>query len=72
MDSAAILLGHRVHIARLQEGLSMQQLGEAIGFTGHYAACYVNLVEHGKLEPKLKHLRPLARALGLTVDQLIP
>ena len=52
---------------REQRGLSVRKLGELAGVH------YVSLVkmESGKLDPRLSTLQRVARALGVTVSELI-
>lgn len=54
--------------ARKARGLSQARLGELCGVSQQQVAKW----EKGTNEPGLTHLRPLAQALGLTLDDLVP
>ena len=65
MDS--LLLGRRLRHYRKQAGLTLDQLGTAVG----KPAPYLSLVENGKREPRLSTVDALADALGISVSELL-
>lgn len=67
-----VTLGERVRIARELKGMSQQQLGELIGYPSYTAQFVVWKIEHDVNLPQTASLRPLCKALGLTLDALIP
>ncbi len=62
-----ISLGKQIRHLRKQSELSLDELGEAVGT----APSQLSLIENGKKEPKLSLLRSLARALGVSSDELL-
>ncbi|WP_247827874.1 helix-turn-helix domain-containing protein [Arthrobacter antioxidans] len=62
-----ISLGRRVRHLRKAKGLTLDDLGAAVGTV----ASQLSLVENGKREPKLGMLQRLAAALGVTIDELL-
>lgn len=62
-----ISLGRRVRHLRKAKGLTLDELGAAVGTV----ASQLSLVENGKREPKLGMLQRLAAALGVTIDELL-
>jgi transcriptional regulator with XRE-family HTH domain len=58
--------GRRIRAARQRAGLTQQRLAEAIG------AGRVTVVrwEHGQQEPSIHQAAELAKALGMSLDQL--
>ncbi|MBG6224966.1 putative transcriptional regulator/DNA-binding XRE family transcriptional regulator [Arthrobacter sp. CAN_A2] len=62
-----ISLGRRVRHLRKAKGLTLDDLGAAVGTV----ASQLSLVENGKREPKLGMLQRLAVALGVTIDELL-
>lgn len=65
-------LGQKIRTWRKAAGLSQMELGLKCGFDGRSAECSVQHWEHDRREPPLRSLRPLAEALGITLDELIP
>lgn len=65
MDSLTI--GRRVRQLRTDRGLTLDDLGAALG----RAASQVSVIENGKRELKIGELQKLARILGVTVDDLL-
>lgn len=61
-----------IKAARQAKGLTQQQLGEMLGYTGEYAQVSVRRWESGRRPVPLEKIRPLAAALNLTLDDLIP
>lgn len=66
-DVDVISLGRRVRHLRKSAGLTLDELGAAVGA----AASQLSLIENGKREPKLGLLQQLAGALGVGVDALL-
>ncbi len=62
-----ISLGRRVRHLRKAAGLTLDGLGTVVGA----APSQLSLVENGKREPKLGMLQSLARALGVSIDELL-
>lgn len=65
MDSLTI--GRRIRQLRSDRGLTLDDLGAALG----RAASQVSVIENGKRELKLGEVQRLARILEVTVDELI-
>ncbi|WP_353988661.1 helix-turn-helix domain-containing protein [Ruicaihuangia caeni] len=63
----ALLVGRRIRQLRLDRGMTLEALGEAIG----RAASQVSVLENGKREPRLGDLQRVARALGVTLEALL-
>lgn len=61
-----------IKAARIRCGYTQQQLGEMLGYTGEYAQVSVRRWELGSKPVPLEKIRPLAAALNLTLDDLIP
>jgi transcriptional regulator with XRE-family HTH domain len=62
-----LVLGHRVRDARRRSGLTLAQLGAAVG----RPAPYLSQLENGKIEPKLGLVADLATALRCTTADLL-
>ncbi|WP_026924158.1 helix-turn-helix domain-containing protein [Glycomyces arizonensis] len=62
-----ISLGKQIRHLRKRRGMSLDDLGGAVGT----APSQLSLIENGKREPKLSMLRALARALGVSSDELL-
>lgn len=62
----------RIKQARLNTGLTQQQLGELCGYTGDTASVTVRRWELGTRPVPLEKLRTVARLLNLTLEDLIP
>ncbi|PZU36717.1 MAG: XRE family transcriptional regulator [Microbacterium sp.] len=60
-------LGHRIRHHRLTAGLTLDELGAAVGVAGSQ----LSLIENGKREPKLSLLQAIADATGTDVSDLI-
>jgi transcriptional regulator with XRE-family HTH domain len=60
--------GRRLKLLRLEHGLTQQQLAEAAGFD----RTFIGKLERGESGVNVDRLGDLARALGLTVRDLIP
>lgn len=62
-----LILGKRIRHYRGERGLTLEQLGEAVGVV----PSQLSLVENGRREPKLSLLNALASALGVGVPDLL-
>ena len=60
-------LGHRIRHYRVQNGLTLDELGAAVGVAGSQ----LSLIENGRREPKLSLLQAIAEATGAEVADLI-
>ncbi len=63
----ALTIGKRIRQLRQSRGMTLEDLGTAIG----RAASQVSVLENGKREPRLSDLQTVARALGATLDDLL-
>lgn len=66
-DTDLISLGRRIRHLRKTNGMTLDDLGDAVGT----APSQLSLIENGKREPKLGMLQSLAKALGVGMDQLL-
>jgi transcriptional regulator with XRE-family HTH domain/predicted transcriptional regulator len=62
-----ISLGKQIRHLRKQREMSLEDLGAAVGA----APSQLSLIENGKKEPKLSMLRALAKAFGVSSDELL-
>lgn len=62
-----LTLGRRIRHHRRAKGLTLDQLGTAVG----RAPSQLSLIENGRREPKLSLLQALADALGVPVGELL-
>ncbi len=62
-----LTIGRQVRRLRLARGLTVQQLGEAIG----RAASQISVIENGRRELRVGELKRLAEALDATLDDLL-
>lgn len=62
----------KIKATRQAKGLTQQQLGEMLGYTGESARVALQQWESGRRPVPLEKIRPLAAALNLTLDDLIP
>lgn len=60
-------LGHRLRHARRAKGMTLDQLGAAVG----RAPSQLSLIENGKREPRLTLLQAIAGALGVPLNDLL-
>ena len=65
-------LGEKIKTARIAAGLTQKQLGLACGLVGRSGEVTVQHWEHDRREPALCEIRPLATALKVSIDYLIP
>ncbi|WP_157155030.1 MULTISPECIES: helix-turn-helix transcriptional regulator [unclassified Diaminobutyricimonas] len=63
----SLTIGRRIRQLRTERGLTLDDVGQAIG----RAASQVSVLENGKREPRLTDLQAIARALEVTLDQLL-
>ncbi|MCU1513080.1 MAG: family transcriptional regulator [Microbacteriaceae bacterium] len=63
----ALTIGRRIRQFRTERGLTLDDLGSALD----RAASQVSVIENGKRELKLSELQRLAKALGVTLDELL-
>ncbi len=60
-------LGHRIRHYRTSAGLTLDELGLAVGVAGSH----LSLIENGKREPKLSLLQEIATATGAQLSDLL-
>ncbi|MDR6199147.1 transcriptional regulator with XRE-family HTH domain [Microbacterium sp. SORGH_AS428] len=60
-------LGHRIRHFRTAAGLTLDELGAAVGVAGSH----LSLIENGKREPKLSLLQEIAAATGTQLAELL-
>ena len=65
-------LGENISTMRKTVGLTQMQLGSMIGLEGRSGEVTIQRWEHDRTSPTVKYLRPLCRALGCTLEELIP
>lgn len=63
----SLTIGRRVRQVRSDRGMTLDELGAAIG----RAASQVSVIENGKREPRLSELQGIARALEVSLDHLL-
>jgi XRE family transcriptional regulator, fatty acid utilization regulator len=63
----ALTIGRRVRHLRLQRGMTLGELGDAVS----RAPSQISMLENGKREPTIARLQAIARALGTSVDDLL-
>ncbi|AWB88734.1 helix-turn-helix transcriptional regulator [Homoserinimonas hongtaonis] len=63
----SLMIGKRIRQLRTERGMTLDDLGAAIG----RAASQVSVLENGKREPRLSDLQTLAKALGVGLDVLL-
>lgn len=61
-----------VKAARTRCGYTQKELGEKMGYEGRSAEVAVQQWESGRRPVPLEKIRPLAAALNITVDDLVP
>lgn len=65
-------IGEIIQQKRKAAKLTQIQLGNMVGIEGRTGETTVQKWEHNLQSPSLKYLRPLCRALGCTLEELIP
>ncbi|MEO8094558.1 MAG: helix-turn-helix domain-containing protein [Pseudolysinimonas sp.] len=63
----SLTIGRRIRQLRSDRGLTLDDVGSALG----RAASQVSVIENGKRELKLSEVQKLSRILGVTVDDLL-
>ncbi|MFD6136600.1 helix-turn-helix domain-containing protein [Isoptericola sp. NPDC060257] len=66
-EADALTIGRRIRHLRTRRGMTLEQLGDAIG----RAPSQVSMLENGKREPTIARLQAVARALGASVEDLL-
>ena len=61
-----------IKAARIKCGYTQQELGEKLGYSTDSAGVMLRTWESGRRPVPLEKIRPLATALNLTVDDLVP
>jgi transcriptional regulator with XRE-family HTH domain len=61
-------LGRHIQKVRRANGMTQEQLADRI----RVSRVWIGLIETGREIPNLKRLQQIARALGVTVKELIP
>ena len=61
-----------IRAARINAGMTQQELGEKLGYSTASAGPMIRQMESGKTPVPLVKIRALAAALNLTLDDLIP
>lgn len=61
-----------IKAARIRCGYTQQELGEKLGYAGESANAIMRAWETGRRPVPIDKIRPLAAALNLTLDDLIP
>ena len=62
------MIGPTIKAARQARGLTLAELGSALGVTRQYVQAW----EAGRRNPGTKHLAKLAEVLGLEIADLLP
>lgn len=62
------MIGTRIKTARQARGLTLAEVGTALGVTCQYVYAW----ESGRRNPGPKHLAKLAEVLGLELSDLLP
>ena len=60
--------GEKVRQLRLQKGLTLKQLAQALGYASHG---YLSAVESGKKRPTVDFVLSVAKLFGVTTDSLL-
>jgi predicted transcriptional regulator/transcriptional regulator with XRE-family HTH domain len=63
----SLTIGRRIRQARTERGMTLDDLGVAVG----RAASQISVLENGKREAKISELQGIARALGVSLDNLL-
>jgi transcriptional regulator with XRE-family HTH domain len=71
-EDKRIEYGYKLRSMRLAAGITQEALGLACGFTGLTAQRIVQHWEHGRQLPGIDKLRPLATALQVPLNQVVP
>jgi transcriptional regulator with XRE-family HTH domain len=68
LSDVTVRFGHKLREIRLQRGISQEELAERAGLH----RTYVSSVERGERNISLVNIENLARALGVTLAELMP
>jgi transcriptional regulator with XRE-family HTH domain len=60
--------GEKLRTLRKQQGMTVRELAEALGYSGH---SHISEVETGKREPKVGFVLKIADFFQVTTDQLL-
>ena len=71
MKNNKLIIGQAIKAKRIEKHLSMQKLGELIGFSGRTDS-YIYVIESGKSYPPYDKLRAIKEVLDMDWDDLIP
>lgn len=63
----SLTIGRRIRQARTERGLTLEDVGAAIG----RAASQVSVIENGKRSPRLVEVQAIARAIGVPLESLL-
>ena len=66
------MLGEKIKSARKAAKLTQKQLGLLVGLSEKSAENTIQYWEYDKRDPAVEQLRPLCKALGITLEELIP
>jgi len=61
-------LGEKIRALRLQRGMTVRELADALGYRGH---SHISDIEHGKREPRVSFVLKVAQFFQVTTDQLL-
>lgn len=67
MANDMMILGKRIKHFRIQTGMTLEQLGDAVGVV----PSQLSLIENGRREPKLSVLNSIATTLNVSVPELL-
>lgn len=66
-DESQLQIGKRIKLARVEKGLSQEQLGQKIG----YSAMGVSHIENGERKLKIEDLQKIAKELAIEVSYFL-
>ncbi len=72
IQEVLFMFGEYIKTCRKAKKLTQKQLGEMCGYSGRAAEVTVQEWEHDRRPVPLEKIRPLATALGIPIDSLIP
>lgn len=67
-DSYMQRFGEKLHILRIQRGMTLKELAQALGYTAHG---HISELEAGKKIPTVQFVINVARLFNVTTDQLL-
>lgn len=65
-------IGEIIQTKRKAAHITQKQLGKMVGYSDASAERMIQHWERGTRRPEVDELRPLCRALGCTLEELIP